>query len=61
MAPGTRSAAVPVSSPVDESAAALEHTRVGKWLDAQPDDLKSGLDELAALDLAGEDDGPGEG
>jgi hypothetical protein len=46
---------------VDESAAARERVRLGKWLDDQPDTVKVGLDELAALDLTDEDDGHGEG
>ena len=61
MAPRVRPGAAPAKSPVDESAAARERVRLGKWLDDQPDTVKVGLDELAALDLTDEDDGHGEG
>src|ERR1039458_7478286 len=44
MAPRVRPVAAPAKSPVDESAAARERVRLGKWLDDQPDTVKVGLD-----------------
>lgn len=46
---------------MDESAAARERVRLAKWLVDQPESVRVGLDELAALDWADEDDNPGGG
>ena len=41
---------------MDESAAARERVRLAKWLVDQPESVRVGLDELAALDRADEDE-----
>lgn len=61
MAPRVHPGAAPEKPIVDESAAARERVRLAKWLVDQPESVRVGLDELAALDRPDEDDNPGGG